>query len=605
MTKRVSMLILASVLAALLIGVSPAFSQLTDNPDDTGSNQTPETDVAIKRAERRVLITNRWLLYYGDRSAKLRNRLERAATVIARIRRPAMDYLIVNAPEKALSLVLGRAQRFNLSDKITQHLESQVDVTGDVYRIPGIEVFDGQQFHHVDPEPTLLLSVRGQDFINPSVYGRRIEQSSKEGLPVHGIVLGEHFAWSADTFRWLDAQEKIENKVPAESDALFVGETVVVINSPKEFLELQAFLIGRENFPGPLLPEKLPESDDERTLFDRAWTNGVKTMLWVPVDLATAPGSDFTRSANTEFSVSHTDEWLRASSRDRTRMDVEYFPEVLRFPPETQSTFETNPSALVTLGRRALAEYDRAHGGTGRWFSTSFDRVIFVFGDALRKSLPDAVDPIARGRFSTDARFMVFYGLPQRFGLHHELGHTFLMSHINYWRPRSDDLAGAGDAEVMYYDHMGLGNDQRAHPSAGQKNYSYWIDDIEVIDASAGGSFRIVSHDRGPAGFVRALKIGTTDGREYWVDMRRLWDMTPALHQGVQIYWHEVPTRFVGAGNWFFAGPFSRATVFESPFQIGDVFTDTTRGVRITLDNAGMSPFAFGVFYADIRVERF
>ena len=47
------------------------------------------------------------------------------------------------------------------------------------------------------------------------------------------------------------------------------------------------------------------------------------------------------------------------------------------------------------------------------------------------------------------------------------------------------------------------------------------------------------------------------------------------------------------------------ASVFNSPFQVGDVFADRARGVRITVDNAGMDEFAFGVFFADITVERF
>jgi hypothetical protein len=612
--KRVSMVLLAVVMTALVVGISPAVSQLTDNPGDTGGNQPPLTDIAIQRAAHLVSITNRWLMYYGDRSEKTRKRFERVAITIARMRRPAMRYLIDQVPEKALQLALGKAQRNNLTTRITKHLESQIDTTGDVYQIAGIHEFDQQRMPLPDPESSVLLSIAGQDFVNPSVYGRRIGQPSKEGLPVHGIALGEHFAWSADPFRWLDSLEKIENKVPVESDALFVGDTVVTINDPKEFFELQSFLFDRETFPGPVLVDELPTTEDEVAALDAAWTNGAKTILWVPVDLASAPGSVFTRGPDSEWTIARADEWIRAASRDRTNITVEYFPDILRLPADTQSFFDRGRGRLFGLAARAMSEYDRTHGATGRWEWTSWDRIVFLIGDVLLKNPRDPVNPIAAGAFSSGARMMMFYGMRPRFFLHHELGHTYMMRHSFYSQPQTDDLAGPGIADNMLYDIMGRvlpggfpSTDEatRAHPSAGQKFYSFWLEDSEVIDATLGGSFRIVSHDRGPAGFVRALKIRTSDTREYWVDMRRLWESVPAFQNGVQIYFHDAPPMFAGPGIWYFAGPRALAPIFDSPFQVGDVFTDASRGVRITVDNTGLSPFALGVFFADITVERF
>lgn len=566
-------------------------------------------DIRLRHAETVVTTANHWLSTYGLLKPELRQILEPLAVAVARYRRHSMAYLIAEWPERALERALGRVDKFNLTHNVVDQLETQIDSTGEVVHMIGRRELNGQRYDYV-PDEALLLSVGGHEFVDPSVYGRRARQASKEGLPVHGIALGDAFAWSEEPYRRLDAQERVEAKVPANADAVFVGDALVVLDQPEAFSELRSELIARESFRGPVLVDDPPEDEDKRLLFDRAWTVGPKRILWVPVDLASAPGSDFRRSPDTDAMIAQADEWVRTVSRDLTNIEVEYFPDVLRYPADTQSRFETYPSSLILVGRQALGDYDRAHGGTGRWLATSWDRVIFVLGDVLLKPSPepDDPDPIARGAFGSDARYMVFYGLPRSFPetLNHELGHTYAMSHVWYWRATTSDQVGPGAANGMLYDYMGhLGDDNRAHPSAGQKYYSYWLPDAEWLDATAGGTFRIVAHDNGPIGFVRALRIMTSDDREYWVDMRRLFPEAPTLHNGVQIYYHEPPPGIDPPANWFVVAPRPIVLDVDSPFLVGDVFTDAGRGLRITVDAVGLDPLAGGVHYADVTVERF
>ena len=138
-----------------------------------------------------------------------------------------------------------------------------------------------------------------------------------------------------------------------------------------------------------------------------------------------------------------------------------------------------------------------------------------------------------------------------------------------------------------------VNSDNRTHPPANFKNRASWLDGAEIINGTSGGSFRIVAHDNGPPGSVRAVRI-VADDREYWVDMRRLWDEVPLLHYGVQIYYQDTPEDPDAdlPNNWFVAGPIVRAQPFETPFQVGQVFTDTGRGVRITVDAIGLDPLA-------------
>ncbi|MGW8370283.1 MAG: hypothetical protein ACWGPN_16585, partial [Gammaproteobacteria bacterium] len=529
-------------------------------------------------------------------------------------RRPALKYLIEYSPERALDDQLGQLDRRSFPPKVVAYLETQVDATGDYQGPAYLHIFDAQTESFTDVLQPGLLTVGARTYPEPTLYGRRIGQASKFGLPVNGIAIDDALAWWEEPFRRLDPAELEDIQLPPDADAIFSGGRILLIESDKDFNEIQYYLRGREEIPGPFLAEGV--IDD---ILLRAWTTGIKRILWVPVDFEEVPGSRFEESPTTDAIMDRADTWIRQSSRERSVLSFTYFPGVLRLPEGSLDRIKAQlpgwPSNVIAETEAALADYDRMNGDTGAWLSESFDRVAIVVSDAL--TFGDG--SVARGAFSTYNRNMVFYGLNDDFTLNHELGHTYLFGHSFYNVSSTSDPLGPGDPYPMPWDYMGLteGNSPRQRPSSSAKTLAYWMERTascttdtdplpEVCDARLGGTFRLVAHDNGPDGRLRALKI-PTDDRIYWVSMRRLWPEKIWLRNGVQIHFTELernrpgpdgldgPT-YVGLRN---TDPFPADS---SPFQPGEVFEDTARGLRIRIDMTGSEA---GVPYADVTVERF
>jgi hypothetical protein len=558
-----------------------------------------DTDVRLAASETIVVTANLLLAQYGSLPAPYRKLLEPSAVEIAKIRRPAMIVLIAGAPERALLRSLGRKSRVNLPPAVASLLETQVDGTGDFDTVDHVHVFDGQG--SMDEEGFGTLTVAGEAFWNPSIYGRRLTQRSKEGLPVHGVALEGRFAWSQEPFRLLDSLELIEHKVPQGSIGIFSGGQLLILPTQGDVAKLRDRLIESESFAGP---ELLTPTGDEAldAILDSLWTNGVKRVLWVPVDYDEAPGSQWTRSADTDARIEHAREWIEAISRGRTTIEVTYFPGILRLAPEAFAANSRNPGGIQGETYRALVAYDAANGATGLWLPRRWDRVVMIADDVLMG--PDGA--VRRGAFTNDARFMTFYGIIPPLFLQHELGHTYLFGHDWYRDPTTPDPTGPSVVATMPWSYMGQNvGDNRAHPGSAYKREAYWLSSDEWADASAGGTYRLVAHDNGPAGFLRTLRIRTDDARVYWVDMRRLWPEVPQLHSGVQVYYTDAvrPDGFIGDLNY--VGSTATIHAFTSPIQVGETVEDAARGVRIRVLGAGEDPFIAGALYADVSVERF
>lgn len=567
----------------------------------TASGEDQDTKAKLAAGETVVATANHLLRWYGSLPPFFRRFLEPAAVNVAALRRPAMATLIDGAPERALARTLGRAGRINQPDSVLLLLETQIDTRGDFDYIQYSRTFDGQTFTESEATPRLLRTAE-QTFVDPSIFGRRLVQLSKEQLPVHGIALDGRLAWSELPFRLLDPVERLENQVPPQAfGAVFVGFDLIIVPTSGDLDDLAEELIARESFVSPVL--RGPTGDeilDE--LLDMLWTTGDKQILWVPVDFDEAPGSRFTRNPDTDATIAGSKEWIEQISRGQSTIDVTYFPGILRLAPGAFDAGNRNPASVLGETLRAPTAFDLANGATGRWLPESWDRIAIVVDDVLR----DGSGMVRRGAFTNDARYMQFYGLTLPFFMQHELGHTYYFGHTFYLDPSTSDPLGPGTLSVMPWSFMGQGlGDNRSHPASVHKLGAFWIAASEWIDASAGGVFRIVSHDRGPAGFLRTLRIGTDDAREYWVDMRRLWPEVPALHNGVKIYFteDEFPGRFIG--DLTYVGPASAVNSFTSPYQAGDTMEDTPRGGRIRILAVGEDPFIAGAYFADVSVERF
>lgn len=567
-----------------------------------GANQRHAQSSRKKASPEIVRLFNRWLGIYAELRPRTRQHLEFLAKRMAKTRRSKMRTLMIVDPAAAVDLAVSASLRAKLPPSVNALLERQVDGFGEVIRVECLREFDGQEFVQVETEDT-WLNVGEDEFFNPAVYGRRLSQRSKRNLPIHGIALDEIFAWSELPLRILDPSEKKAYGYDEETLVALIGDEALPFQNLQELALIRNRIIDAEERFGPLLPP-LPELiDGDAEPHGRDYMTGVKSLLWLPVNFNELPESRFTRSADTDYTIAQADEWLQASSRGKTSLDVTYFPGILRLRAGALDDFRRSRGSIVSRVKEALEGMDRANGSTGYWLADSWDRIAIVVSDI------DAPEGgVYQGAFTNGGVYMTFYGLIDRFSMQHELGHSYIFGHSDYLRPSTSDLSGPGTLFFgMKWDYMGQGlTDQRSHPNGLYKRNAYWLEDTEWIDATDGGRFNLFAHDTAPPDIPMGLLIRTDDAREYWVDMRRLWPEETGLHDGVQIhYWEKREPTEIFPLSVQAIGRQPGASIQSSAFVEGDVFEDAGRGVRIIIRSVGMDPFRFGVHTALVDVERF
>src|SRR6185436_10212934 len=140
----------------------------------------------------------------------------------------------------AFELRLGTAQRVNLPPKVIALLETLVDGLGDYINFDSLRLqilpplkTQGQATpeQHLELEES-FLAIKGQTFHNPSRYGRRLGQESKEKLPVHAIALDDRIAWSDLPLRVLDSVERVQYQAPPKAIVALIGDFVMIVPDP-------------------------------------------------------------------------------------------------------------------------------------------------------------------------------------------------------------------------------------------------------------------------------------------------------------------------------------------------------------------------------------
>ena len=119
-------------------------------------------------------------------------------------RREAMLELIQTDPQRAIELSAPFAWRKNLPPEVTKFFEEQLDGRGDFTVAVGTDFAQGST--------TVLRKVQlGGKNYQAFVYGRRLTQSCKSAIPLHGIAMEGKMAVASEPLRRL---------TPAEAAAL-------------------------------------------------------------------------------------------------------------------------------------------------------------------------------------------------------------------------------------------------------------------------------------------------------------------------------------------------------------------------------------------------
>ncbi len=530
---------------------------------------------------------NDWLVTWRRADAGSQPALASTGRDLAVARRSALKALIPVDARLALELAVPVGLRAELPADVQAQLERRVDQRGNLEAT--IACFG----------PTTLFNrtaVVAGEFLETHVFGRRDSQTTKFGLPLHGIAIDNVLALGESPFRILDDGEKTARDLPIDSTAIAIGEDVVVLSSPADLEQLSRDLITAESKVGPHVqtsntgsssPGPIdPASGTPPTAATTPWILGAKRVLWVQVDFSDDTGGVATPE---QIAVTNTQvsDFYAANSQGKTTMAFTVLPVVLRLPRD-KGVYNASSATVTMLQSDAaiLAKaYDAANGAAGTYDPDRYDRWIVLF-----KRVPAYT---FGGQAQLTGPQVRMNGTISPTTTAHELGHTQGLRHAHYWLPSGTSGAGAG-AHVEYgdvFDNMGGGNAITGHFGAAQKNQLGYLDSTTVTTVTESGTYRLSRHDHADATGARGLKL-TPAGQayDYWIDHRRAGPPSfnnaqlDRLRNGVVIRWGQgrAPSTTSGPGTYLVdATPGSAGGANDAPLRTGETFVDADAGVTI------------------------
>jgi len=508
------------------------------------------------------------------------NRIQ--GVVLAKRRRAALEEIIRNDPESALKDAISGGIRRLLPPEIAMHLEEQVSGRGslmvrNICPAPGTEL--------TTPKKFCVATVNGKQY-QAFIYGRRLEQPSREDVPLHGVAVGDFLALSEDPVRILESDEKEEFKsnitekiclicnLPSSSHGVETvvdfGGKVTSLCSPEHAKILNDQLSAEED----MTPLGTPVGTLGFQGSGSSWTLGQKKVILIRVDFSDLSGEPFSvstgssiihtvNSVYTEMSYGNTGFALSGAGSDVTSA-------TFRMPQAASwyGTFDFTGNTLRTHARTAaqsagysLANYDldviclkqvpgwgswtgQANvGAAGAWVQNSASPLVFV----------------------------------------HELGHNYGLNHAGSWNTSGLSVIGPG-TRIEYgdiFDIMGLGfqADSRYHFNARYKSYLNWLsaDDVAIVTAS--GTYRIFPEDDPLASGLRGLSIPRNSLTNYWVEFRQGLGENKWLLNGAGLRWAQNGNQ---RSLLLDSTPGSSDEWNDSALVIGRTFSDSDSGIHIT-----------------------
>lgn len=578
---------------------------LTSQPaailNDVLAHDAPPAATAIRAAAAaHAAAFEQWLTAWRRADPSTQPALGAEGREFAVARRAALKSLIPVDARLALELAVPEGLRGELPADVQAQLERRIDRRGN------LEVTIGCFGAVTQLNRTALID--GEAF-ETFVFGRREQQHTKFGLPLHGIAIDDRLALSESPLRVLDEGEKAALGLASEIEVAMVGAELKMLSSRLELDPLSRELIEAESTIGPRVANADATTETASvpaTAANTPWILGAKRVLWVKVDFSDDPGAVAT-DAEIAATNAQVSEFYAANSQGKTTMSFTILPATLRLP-RAKSVYNASSSTVSQLQSDAavLAKaYDATNGGTGMYDPDRYDRWIVLF-----KRMPVYT---FGGQAQLTGPQVRLNGTISAGTTAHELGHTQGLSHSHYWLPSGASGVGPG-AHVEYgdvFDAMGSsGSSPNNHFNAAQKSKLGYLDPAAVAIVTQTGTYRIARHDHQDAAGVRGLKISIGDlGYDYWIEHRRFGPtafnsaQSERLRNGVLLHWGpgRAPKMTTGAGSYLVDGTAGTAGgANDAPLRIGETLVDPDAGVTVTpLATGGAAPNEF----IDVRVS--
>jgi len=185
----------------------------------------------------------------------------------------------------------------------------------------------------------------------------------------------------------------------------------------------------------------------------------------------------------------------------------------------------------------------------------------------------------------------------------HEIGHSFGLTHANFWDTAGQSAIGAGTNQEYgdIYDVMGSGSVPTDHYNAQAKNQVKWLPNEFLLDITQSGTYRIYAFDQpilDPANRY-AMRIVKDSQRTYWGEVRLNFNsLRPWADKGMLLGW-----RYPNAGgnnlHLIDTTPGSPFAKDDAAISLGRTFSDFESGIHLTTTDVSTTTPK----YADIVVN--
>jgi hypothetical protein len=562
-------------------------------PSSLGATLRTAADTTIELAKGTTTDSGRefdafaeWSIRYAEAATLAeRQALETTGVALARARRAALAQHIQLDPERALELTIPPGMRRRLPAAVTELLEHQVKGRGDLAVMAALPE-PGQE---CSVEPVWrVASVNGEEY-RAYVYGRRLGEPTRRGIPLSGIEVDHLMAVRENPLVILPAEEAapilaraavavcpVSGEPLTEEDEPVVaeaGEEVHILCGAGHAMALNQELIAAES-GGPSGGGDVEAS---------AWTEGVKKVLLIRVDFPDLTGLSLTETGG-ETLINNLQSFYGEMSYGRAGFAA------VGAGSDVTPVFRMSNIASYYGGNdyyNQLRSEARSAAAAAGYALANYDLDVICMGTVPGWGWSGLAYVGSAGAWLRNSFGTGVAG--------HELGHNFGLNHAGFWDTSGASIIGPG-ANIEYgdsFDTMGAASAGNNHFNARYKTYLNWLRSGETTSVTSSGTYRIYAHDQSLTSGSRGLRIVKDSATNYWVEFRQKFSGNKWLMNGATLRW---------AGNsnqrsmLLDTTPGSPDARNDAALVIGRTFADPAAGIFITpVSKGGTTPESLDV----------
>jgi hypothetical protein len=416
--------------------------------------QTPAVDIAADPGENVLRAFGEWSRKFLEASPAERQSLAAEGEILAAARRPVLARLIEADPEQALAQAVPMRVRQELPAAVVAQLEERVNDRG---RLEVLALLGTQE----QPGTTTRHFVRTEErTYRAFVYGRRLQQTSKENIPIHGIAVGDALALHEKPVRVLEQGEipdpallaQAASECPISKQAatapvlVQVGKTIHQLCRAGHIESLTKDLLQEEAGIGP------------NEVAASAWTQGPKTVLYIRVNFQDDPAEPISQ-AGASATMASVNTFFVENSYSGTSL-TPTVTSVLTLP-RTKAGYSATDD---TLG---LLTDARAAAAAAGYNTANYDLDCMHF-KAIFAGWSGMGYVGWKGVWLQSSSAGV---------ASHEFGHNYGLHHANFWNTTDASVIGTGSNQEYgnIFDTMGSANGGIYQFNTCHKNLLGWL----------------------------------------------------------------------------------------------------------------------------------